>query len=316
MCLLIERLKISNIVTNKSIELSKEGGNYILDSIDWGFPTVTKQSFRVPYQIGETQTGVIIGTRKPVIIGYVIADISQPVGISLDDYYKKQLEIIERKKGELNKLFSVFQEVVLEVQGGYFLKAVSTQPVSYSSMENENNEVLCLFQIELESYQPLFYKGEKKVSLAVITGKFHFPLIIPEEGMIFGEIKRRQAIMIENAGDSEVGCVIEIVANGGTVRNPKIYNVATGDFIELENVELQNGDYITITTETQEENVIKHEIETGEEISLVGNIKEGSKFIQILQGNNFYAYSVEQQYMNNIEVSIRFTEKFFNFEAM
>ncbi len=313
---MIERLKIRNTVTNKSIELSKSGGNYILDSIDWGFPTVTKQSFRVPYQIGETQTGVIIGTRKPVIIGYVIADISQPVGISLDDYYKKQLEIIERKKGELNKLFSVFQEVILEVQGGYFLKVIPTQPVLYSNMENENNEVLCLFQIELESYKPLFYKGEKKISLATITGKFHFPLIIPEKGMIFGEIKRRQAILIENAGDSEVGCVIEIVANGGTVRNPKIYNVTTGDFIEFENVELQNGDYITITTETQEENAIKHEIETGKETSLVGNIKEGSKFIQILQGNNFYAYSVEQQYMNNIEVSIRFTEKFFNFEAM
>ena len=127
---------------------------------------------------------------------------------------------------------------------------------------------------------------------------------------------RRQSMSIENNGDVNAGCVIKISTNGGSVKDPKVYNVNTGDYIGFENVTLQDGDYITITTDIGEENAIKHIAETAENLSVVGSITQGSKFIQIQQGSSFYAYDVGEEYRNNIEVSVMFTEKYFNVRGM
>lgn len=315
---MINKVNILNLVTNKSVDIDKEGTFFILDEIDWDSPSVSMETYRVPFQVGETLAGVMVGTRKPTITGYIIADMSNldTLGMAWDEYYRIQEQMIEEKKLELDKIISVYQDVLIEANG-YYLDARPTQPPKYSNSEMENNQVLCFFQLGFECHRPLFYQSSKTINLAMIINMFHFPLIIPqEEGIILGEIMRRQSINIENNGDADAGCVITISANGGTVVDPKIYNVNTGDYIGFENVTLQNGDYITITTDIGEENAIKHISKTTEDVSVVGNITEGSKFIQIQQGSSFYAYDVAEEYRNNIEVSVSFTEKYFNLRGM
>lgn len=315
---MINKVNILNIATNNSLELDKAGNKFVLDEIDWDSPSVSMGTYRVPYQVGETLAGVMVGTRKPTITGYVIADMSKQstLGMSWTEYYDLQEQMIEESKLVLDKVISIYQNVQIEANG-YYLDARPTQPPKYSNNERENNKVLCYFELEFECYSPLFYRSSKTVNLAMVIGKFHFPLVLPKiEKLIFGEIMRRQSINIENNGDANAGCIIKISANGGSVKDPKVYNVNTGDYIGFEGVTLQDGDYITITTEIGEENAIKHISETAENVSVVGNITQGSKFIQIQQGNTFYAYDVGEEYRNNIEVQVMFTEKYFNLRGM
>lgn len=315
---MINKVNILNIITNNSLELDKAGNKFVLDEIDWDSPSVSMGTYRVPYQVGETLAGVMVGTRKPAITGYIIADMSKQstLGMSWTEYYDLQEQMIEESKLVLDKVISIYQNVQIEANG-YYLDARPTQPPKYSNNERENNKVLCYFELEFECYSPLFYRSSKTVNLAMVIGKFHFPLVLPKkEKLIFGEIMRRQSINIENNGDANAGCIIKIGANGGSVKDPKVYNVNTGDYIGFESVTLQDGDYITITTEIGEENAIKHISETAENVSVVGNITQGSKFIQIQQGNTFYAYDVGEEYRNNIEVQVMFTEKYFNLRGM
>lgn len=315
---MINKVNILNIVTNNSLELDKAGNKFVLDEIDWDSPSVSMGTYRVPYQVGETLAGVMVGTRKPTITGYIIADMSKQstLGMSWTEYYDLQEQMIEESKLVLDKVISIYQNVQIEAND-YYLDARPTQPPKYSNNERENNKVLCYFELEFECYSPLFYRSSKTVNLAMVIGKFHFPLVLPKtEKLIFGEIMRRQSINIENNGDANAGCIIKIGANGGSVKDPKVYNVNTGDYIGFESVTLQDGDYITITTEIGEENAIKHISETAENVSVVGNITQGSKFIQIQQGNTFYAYDVGEEYRNNIEVQVMFTEKYFNLRGM
>lgn len=314
---MIKQLSIQNMKTNDILEFVADKPPFIIDTIDWDMPSVSMDSYRVPFQVGTTLSGVTVGTRKPTVTGYITANLEQEeiIGMTWKEYFEKQEKAIQENKMKLDKLISVYQDVLIIV-GEYFLKARPTQSPKYSTDMKENNEVLCYFSLEFECYNPLFYKGSKHVNLAAISGGFHFPLIIPPEKIMFGEIFRRQSINIENSGDADVGCIIRIKANGGVVKNPKIYNVNTNEFLEFDGVTLDNGDYITIKTDIGEENAIKRDISTATDISIIGNLKSKSSFFQIKQGSNFYAYSVAEDYVNNIEVSIEFTERYFNLKGM
>ena len=64
-----------NTDTQEEIELNKGGnGRFVLDSIDWDMPTIEQETYRVPFQIGKTLEGMTVGTRKPSLVGYVVAD--------------------------------------------------------------------------------------------------------------------------------------------------------------------------------------------------------------------------------------------------
>ena len=314
---MIESIKCRNVTTQKEITIEKSAKVFVLDEIDWDSPSVSMENYRVPYQVGQTLAGVTVGTRKPTVTGYVVADTSNinPLGKKWSEYLKEQEQRIEESKIELDKMFSVYQDVIIEANG-YYIIGRPTQPPKYSTKEKENNEIMCYFELEFECYSPLFCSTSKMVELATTVGEFHFPLIIPPEKVVFGKIMRRQSINITNDGNSDVGCTIKVGASGGVVKDPKIYNVNTGQFISFDNVTLQDGDYITITTSIGEENAIHHVAATSTDVSLIGDISIGSEFIQIKQGSNYYTYEVDEEYKNNIEVSIEFMERYFNIRGM
>lgn len=314
---MIDRINVLNVVTNKSIEISKTGSPFVLDEIDWDTPSVTMETYRVPNQVGETLAGVMVGTRKPTITGYVVANIDQGsmLGMSWSEYYELQEQSIEESKIELDRIFSIYRDVVIEANG-FYLDARPTQPPKYSTDEKENNEVLCYFTVELECYKPMFYSENRIVDLATTNAMFHFPLVIPPEKVVFGEVMQRRSVLIENDGDMDVGCVITIRCVAGIVNDPRVYNVNSGEFIEFRGVTLEDGDYITITTEIGEENAIKRDVSESKDISVVGYILEDSQFLKIKQGQDMYAYSVDESEVNNVEVSISFMPRYINIRGM
>lgn len=314
---MVKNINILNKVTNKQITIGEKSNVYVIEQIDWDSPIIEMPTYRVPFQIGETLSGVVVGTRSPSIIGYIVADMSEvnTSGMTWEQYYRIQEQMIEKSKEELNKIISIYQDLKIEADG-YYLDARPALPPKYANNYEENNEVLCMFELQLICYNPLFYNENKTYNLAMTVGKFHFPLIIPPEKVVFGEVTKRQSVLIENDGDVNCGCIIKIKASGGTVMNPKVYNVNTGDFIGFEDLTLEDGDTLIITTEVREENAIRHIVSEKKDVSVVGKILTGSKFIQIEKGSSYYAYEVEEQSKNNVEVSIEFVQKYFNIGGM
>jgi len=141
-------------------------------------------------------------------------------------------------------------------------------------------------------------------------------LIIKHGGVVFGEIIKRRSVPILNSGDSDAGCAITIFADGGIVKDPKIYIIQTEEFLEFKDVTLQPGDYITVTTETGKENAIWHDASEIKEINVIGHLTNDSKFIKIKKGTYDYAYSVDEQYMSNVDVKVEFEEQYFNIRGM
>ncbi len=318
---MIETITLINVTKQKNITLSKSSLQFVLDSINWDAPSIESSVYRVPYQIGSTLDNIVIGTRKPTIEGYVIADTSaiDSSGMSWDEYYKRQLDEINNSKEFLDDVIAVYDEVII-VANGYYLKGYPTQPVKYSSEEQENNEVLCKFSAEFECFEPLFYRDSRIVHLAYTISMFHFPWIMTEdktdEYTVFGEIHKRSSLLVENEGNVDVGCTITVKAVGGSVSNPRVYNVNTSEFIEFNGLILNDGETLVIVTETGKENAVKHSIARTSDESVIGLMTIGSEFLKIRRGANYYAYSADEQSMNNIDVTIEYTEKFFNVRGM
>lgn len=316
---MVNEIRITNVETLESLVINKDGtSDFVLDHISWDSPSVTVDTYRVPFQIGESISGVTVGKRSPVIVGYVTNKLpaSSMLGRTWKEYYEEQEKIMEQRKMELDRIISVYQDIKIEANG-YYLDARPSSPVVYSEDEKENNEIVCMFTINLVCCRPMFYKDNVTVSLATVEDQFHFPLVIPEEqGVVFGRIMRRQSVVIQNEGDVDASCTIVIRANGGQVEDPRIYNVVTGEYIEFSGVTIEDGDYITITSETGEENAIMHKIKDSSETSLVGYVLDGSKYLKIKRGTGYYAYQVEEQQQNNVEITITYTPQFFNIRGM
>ena len=315
---MVNSVTIINNDTQETVDIKKDGTScFVLDTIDWDTIDTELSSYRVPYQIGEFYNGIILGTREPEITGYVIADKKQisKAGITWEQYYRLQEESINGLKQQLEKIVTLFSNLTIRANG-YNLDCRLSQPIKYSMKEEENNEVTCYFTMYFKCFNPLFYLDSTFVSLASIDGIFHFPMIIPQsEGIAFGEIQQRASIEIENSGDVDTPCIIKISAIG-TVRNPRVYNVVTGEYMGFSGVTMSTGDIITINTNKGEENAIMHIQSQNKDVSLIGNRIKGSKFFQIVRGKMSYAYEVNEEDVNNVEVSIEYRQQYINLRGM
>lgn len=311
---MVSEIKLRNKKTKQELEI---GNNLtvVLDSVNWGMPEISFNSYSVPFQIGSFRTGAVVRDREIVIQAYIIADVSltSMLGLTWEEYFEKQLEQIEQQKAYINKMFSIYQEVELFVDK-YTITGIPESPVKYSAAERENNQVLCLFELALLCNDPMFYRWGRTVELSSMVNMFHFPLVIPyDSGVVFGGVFPRVAALVENEGDVPVGCVITMTAHGGTVEDPKIINVNTNRYIGFDGVTLSDGEYIVINTKKGEESAVKHT--SSSEISLIGNLIEGSEFLQISIGSEYYFYDMDGS-EQNLSTMIEYSENVFNFERM
>lgn len=317
---MVNSIVFTNQSTGESITVHRAQAPYVLESIDWDSPSVTPTTYRVPFQIGETLNGIVVGTRKPLLTGYVVADTMNESykHRTWKEYYAQQELEIQKNKQKLNKVFNVYQDILISADG-YFLKVRPTRPVKYATDNVSNNEIMCMFSVEFECYEePLFYKKSKQVNLATIKGMFKFPMTLTEDAtdefVAFGEIERGIAKELLNDGDIPIGCTITIEAKGGSVVSPKVYDVSTGKGIALSSTTITDGQRAIIVTEIGKENAILHNV-NGENTSLIGALSIESEYFQLNQGSNFYIASATSG-NENMYVSVNYTEKYFNIETM
>lgn len=320
---MIQELQIINKVNRQQLSLARDGSTqYVLDEIDWDVPSVSFSTYRVPFQIGASLSGVELGTRKPSITGYVVSRVHgrEFLGRGWNEFLEAQLQDIEQKKYELNRVINPLQEIRIVV-GEYFIEGRPSNAVKFSNNEDENNEVLCMFTIDVDCFSPMFQldKGKQTV-FAQIQPKFRFPWVLKETGNIMGVVSNQKIVNVINDGDCDIGGIIKIEAVGGAVKNPTIFNVNTQEQFMIK-LTLQEGDYLLINTKIGEENVIHHHANyssTGKskDENAIGDVLEGSSFFQFKQGSNLCGYSVEEGSDVFVKLTIDMNEQFLNLKGM
>lgn len=320
---MIQELQIINKVNGQQLSLAMDGSTqYVLDEVDWDVPSVSFSEYRVPFQIGVSLYGTEIGTRKPSITGYVVSKVHgmEFLGKGWNEFLEAQLQDVEQKKYELNRVINPLQDIRVIV-GDYFIEGRPSSAVKFSSKENENNEVLCMFTIDIDCFSPMFRlnKGKQTV-LTMVQPKFRFPWILKETGNIMGIVSNKKIVNVINDGDCDIGGIIKLEAVVGMVQNPTIFNVDTQEQFMIR-LKLLEGDYLLINTKIGEENVIHHHVNylsTGKskDENVIADVIEGSTFFQFKQGSNLYGYSVEQGSNAFVNLTIDMDELFFNLKGM
>ncbi len=126
------------------------------------------------------------------------------------------------------------------------------------------------------------------LEMASITHRLMFPLDIPSTGIRLGTIAPATAINAYNPGDIELGFTIRFQCVA-IVENPKLINLQTGEYIQLQ-VEMQPGEIIEIHTEAGQKRI--EQIHANQRINLFHTLKLGSIFLQLKEKDNvLYATS-------------------------
>lgn len=314
---MIDEITIQNMRTGETIVMDKTGNTgLVISEIDWDSASVTNESYRIPFQIGETLSSTVVGTRVPTITGYVVSNNTPVLGTTWEEYYKAQKEDIENKKDNLNKFISIY-DTYRVIAGDFYLEGVPRQPIKYSYDENENNEVLCLFEIELGCYDPTFKRvGGNTETFYELINMFHLPMNpTSSDPLVFGERKITTQKTINNMGDVSTGMVITIEPLYGSVSGFTITNVSTGEQFKI-TYTMDTDSYIVLNTRLGEEDIYIVDRESGDTQSLISVIDIDSAFLQLQRGENLILCETSNEEDGELDVTIEYTERFFNIKEL
>jgi len=167
------------------------------------------------------------------------------------------------------------------------------------------------FVIQLSCPHP-FWREDAETRQDIVTwiGGMEFPyrepddlphgLEIPIEGT--WEIGWRELSLIVNVfngGDVRAGMRISFRALG-TLRNPSLLNITTGEFIKI-NIEMIAGDVLTINTGYGEKGATL--LRAGEIMDAFRFLDPDSTYLQLEVGDNIFRYDADEN-MPNLDVAI------------
>lgn len=137
-----------------------------------------------------------------------------------------------------------------------------------------------------------FFNSVNKITndIQIIAPLFYFPLVLKKEGIPVGEIKEASEIILNNSGQMETPCQIEIKIKGD-VTNPIVYDYTNNKFFGLDET-FKSGQTIFIDTTFGNKSVYLIDVD-GTEKDLFYSIKNGSEFLQIEKGDNTFFVSAE-----------------------
>lgn len=175
------------------------------------------------------------------------------------------------------------------------------------------------YTISLKCPKPHFQDlSDVEVIMASWVSNVRFPIILPEEGIVFGYREAELVKTIENESGADNIGITAVFKADGVVTNPAIYHSESGNFIKLGyegyDFSLSPGQYVVITTHTGRKNVYlldgvsQAEIEEHKDrygivdwetvISLYGEAineytDEDSEYIQLQDGTNTITYTAD-----------------------
>lgn len=268
---------------------------YKNDGLDWGYAPATHSTYFYPEQVGEYISVTNITGREITITGYAFY---VPTEVDLSNYGKfdgipalVEREMLKKKK-VLNGLINPKDFLKITI-GNFYLEGKPTRSIQYGNTYQENNEFFCMFVINVYCNNPMFHKVVAPNT--VVSGSspaWHFPLEIPDTGFQFSTRTDYLVISVENEGDSTVGGIITLKADG-EVKNPSVENIETGESFTIYKT-MQRGDVIEVDTRAGSYRGIKggH----GEPTENYFKYWDfDNKWLQFGIGTNLVGYSTENQ---------------------
>lgn len=147
-------------------------------------------------------------------------------------------------------------------------------------------------------------------NIAATTPLFAFPLPFLtfnknkkfKRGQVASFTTLTDEVVLNNKGHVPTGLEIVFYAKKGAVKNPKITNLSTGEFIEVL-VDMKMGDEVRINTNEGKKNIYLN----GK--SIFKDKNKMSTFFLLSKGDNKVSYTAEQN-RTNLEVRLYYTPKY------
>lgn len=136
----------------------------------------------------------------------------------------------------------------------------------------------------------LFELNQIYVDISKTFDNFEFPFAIEKNGVEFSTVLEEREVPVYNVGEVATGLEITLTVDGGTVLNPVIYNVITGEFLKL-NTQINKGEVITINTNTSKKSIKKYV--DGKEQNIINTLARGSTWHKLKVGTNVFTYGAE-----------------------
>lgn len=157
--------------------------------------------------------------------------------------------------------------------------------------------ILCTF--------PFFKDLQEMINnIDSVVPMFYFPFSITKENPIpFGYIDTVTNITVINEGEITCGMEIELYARS-TVRNPKIFNYITGEYIGLD-FNMIAGDSIFITTHSGNKNITL--LRQGKNINILNSLMRGSEWLQLENGENTFTFDAEYG-LTSLHITFKHTQ--------
>ena len=296
---MVEKITLENLTTNKQIILGMlptQSENFVLLSVDWGTAEGTHSTYKYANQIGVSIVSTSLETRAISIIGAIV---SKNSGVLLD--CKKMLSNFVNPQQQIKILYK-----------NYYICFNPSNSIRYGTEYKENNDVICRFKIDGIAPLPYFRTdNDLQIDAATTIPFFHFPLIIPPGGLVFGVRQPAQLVNVYNAGSLTTGFTIIFKAVGACL-NPKITNARTLEYFEIDKL-LTAGERVVIDTLTGEKSVI------GTILGVSSNYYRyktlGSTWLQLQPGDNVFRFDAAEN-PQNIEAYIQFSNQFLEVQEL
>lgn len=289
-----EKLTYTN-ERGESVELSTESVYHCNVSKDVeGIAGVTNVVYSTNSmgQHGDTYVGQRIEARDIDILGHINT--------------RDKAQAYELRR-QLLKVLNPELDGTLSYEFGSFKRVINCR--LHGEPKIERKKVLLEFSIPLECLNPFWREVEEtKEDIASWVAAWHFPCVIEKDNpksMIYGY--RAESVIVDcyNEGDVSTGMRVRFVALG-TVKNPILLNVDTGEFIKI-NVTMQTGDTIEVSTKYGSKGAKL--IRDGVETDYFQYVDVDSTYMQLAIGDNNFRYDAESG-VNSMEVSIFYNKEY------
>lgn len=248
-------------------------------------------SFNSMGQDGDTYLGNRIESREIEIVGNV-------------NIRGKDNVILRRR--QLSHVLNPQLNATLKYQYGDFVRVIDCKVDNAPVFHKEN--IFLGFTVQLLCLDPFWREeSESRDDIASWIGSFEFEIEIPiATGVELGYREPSLIVNVYNSGDVKTGMRVDFRATG-TVTNPKILNVDTGEFIKFNNLTLLAGDVLTVSTYYGKKQInLKRNGLTSDAFRY---LDVDSTYIQLALGDNLFRYEAEDN-AEGLEVSIYHNNKY------
>ncbi len=195
---------------------------------------------------------------------------------------------------------------VLSYQYGDFLRVIGCRAVSSPVVTKKPQDIYHKFAVTLSCLNPFWREAsERRTGVAAWVGTLEFPVRLPAAGMSMGYRQPSVIVNVFNGGDVESGIRAEMSAVD-TVVNPKILNVATGEFIRFV-ITLSVGDTLAFSTGYADKwATYTHD---GAEDDALQYLDIDSTFLALEPGDNLIKYEADAG-VDNLEIVVYHSNRY------